>query len=327
MNESGRMDCHETIGEGGMMSDYLVLLAGIAFAALGGELFVRGSVGVASVLRVAPSIIGVTVAAFATSSPELSVAVNSGLAGKSQLSLGDALGSNIVNISLVLGTVLLISGIPVRSDVLKRDMPVAILAPLLTGVLLIDGMIDRLEGLFMFAIFGAWMASTVKQALKERAPSNGRVAVTERFLPWVQVVGGLLLLVAAGRLIVTSTTGIAREFDIDDFIIGATLVAFGTSVPELASTVLAKIKGHDEIGVGTVLGSNIFNNLFIVAVAAIIRPIRVPLTEVVPAILFGILSLLVALPRRGTGWVRRRQGVLLVLMYSVYVMTLFFISR
>ena len=309
------------------MSDYLFLLLGIAFAALGGELFVRGSAGVATVLRVAPSIIGVTVAAFATSSPELSVAVNSGLAGKSQLSLGDALGSNIVNISLVLGITLLISGIPVSAEVLKRDMPVAILAPLLTGILLIDGMIDRLEGVFMLATFSAWMAMTVKQALRERAPSDGSATATDRFMPWVHVVAGLLLLVAAGRLIVLSTAGIAREFGIDDFIIGATLVAFGTSVPELASTVLAKIRGHDEIGIGTVLGSNIFNNLFIVAVAAIIRPIRVPLTEVVPAILFGILSLLIALPRRGTGWVRRRQGVLLVLVYSVYVTTLFFFSR
>lgn len=309
------------------MSDYLFLLLGIAFAALGGELFVRGSAGVATVLRVAPSIIGVTVAAFATSSPELSVAVNSGLAGKSQLSLGDALGSNIVNISLVLGITLLISGIPVSAEVLKRDMPVAILAPLLTGILLIDGMIDRLEGVFMLATFSAWMATTVKQALRERAPTDGSSTATDRFMPWVHVVAGLLLLVASGRLIVLSTTGIAREFGIDDFIIGATLVAFGTSVPELASTVLAKIKGHDEIGVGTVLGSNIFNNLFIVAVAAIIRPIRVPLTEVVPAILFGILSLLIALPRRGTGWVRRRQGVLLVLIYSLYVTTLFFFSR
>ncbi|AOS83797.1 sodium:calcium antiporter [Chlorobaculum limnaeum] len=309
------------------MSDYLLLLAGVASAAIGGEFFVRGAVGIASVLRIAPSIIGVTIAAFATSSPELSVAVNSGLAGKSQLSLGDALGSNIVNISLVLGITLLIAGIPVGSDVLKRDMPVAVLAPLLTGILLIDGIIDRLEGLFMFAIFVAWMATTVKQALKERAPSNSKVAVTKRFLPWVHVFAGLLLLVAAGRLIVLSTTGIAKDFGIDDFIIGATLVAFGTSVPELASTVLAKIKGHDEIGVGTVVGSNIFNSLFIVAVAAIIRPIRVPLTEVVPAILFGILSLLIALPRRGTGWVRRRQGVLLVLMYSIYVTTLFFFSR
>lgn len=310
-----------------VMSDYLFLLLGIVFAALGGELFVRGSAGVASVLRVAPSIIGVTVAAFATSSPELSVAINSGLAGKSQLSLGDALGSNIVNISLVLGITLLISGIPVSAEVLKRDIPVAILAPLLTGILLIDGMIDRLEGLFMFAIFAAWMATTVTQALKNRMPSNGGVPTTDRVIPWVQVVAGLLLLVAAGRLIVLSTTGIARDFGIDDFIIGATLVAFGTSVPELASTVLAKIKGHEEIGVGTVLGSNIFNSLFIVAVAAIIRPIRAPLTEVFPAIFFGILSLLIALPRRGTGWVRRRQGVVLVLMYSVYVMTLFFFSR
>jgi len=310
------------------MNDYVLLLTGIACAAFGGELFVRGTVGIASVLRIAPSVIALTIAAFATSSPELSVAINSGLAGKSQLSLGDALGSNIVNISLVLGFTLLISGIPVGKEVLKRDAPVAILVPFLTAIFLIDNIIDRLEGVFMLIFFGAWMATTLKQALKERAPADGRRRRgTERFVPWLQGVGGVILLVAAGRLIVLSTTGIARDFGIDDFIIGATLVAFGTSVPELASTVLAKIKGHDEIGIGTVLGSNIFNSLFIVPVAAIIKPIKVPLPEVAPALFFGVLSLLIALPQRNTRLVRRRQGVLLVLMYSVYVMTLFFLSR
>lgn len=155
------------------MNDYVLLFSGIACAAFGGELFVRGTVGIASVLRIAPSIIAVTVAAFATSSPELSVAINSGLAGKSQLSLGDALGSNIVNISLVLGVTLLISGIPVSPAVLRRDAPVAILVPFLTAIFLIDNMIDRLEGVFMFLCFEAWMATTIKQALKEREPSNG----------------------------------------------------------------------------------------------------------------------------------------------------------
>lgn len=307
-----------TFSEVPLMNDYVLLLTGIACAAFGGELFVRGTVGIASVLRIAPSVIAVTIAAFATSSPELSVAINSGLAGKSQLSLGDALGSNIVNISLVLGFTLLISGIPVSKEVLKRDAPVAILVPLLIAIFLIDNIIDRLEGLFMLVFFGAWMATTLKQALKERAPAGGRVRTVDRLVPLLQGVGGL---------IVVSTAGIARDFAIDDFIIGATLVAFGTSVPELASTVLAKIKGHDEIGVGTVLGSNIFNSLFIVPIAAIIKPIKVPLPEVAPALFFGVLSLLIALPQRNTRLVRRRQGVLLVLMYSVYVMTLFFFSR
>jgi len=316
-----------TFSEVPLMNDYVLLLTGIACAAFGGELFVRGTVGIASVLRIAPSVIAVTIAAFATSSPELSVAINSGLAGKSQLSLGDALGSNIVNISLVLGFTLLISGIPVSKEVLKRDAPVAILVPLLIAIFLIDNIIDRLEGLFMLVFFGAWMATTLKQALKERAPAGGRVRTVDRLVPLLQGVGGLILLVVAGRLIVVSTAGIARDFAIDDFIIGATLVAFGTSVPELASTVLAKIKGHDEIGVGTVLGSNIFNSLFIVPIAAIIKPIKVPLPEVAPALFFGVLSLLIALPQRNTRLVRRRQGVLLVLMYSVYVMTLFFFSR
>lgn len=307
------------------MNDYLILAAGIACAALGGEFFVRGTVGIAAALRISPALIGVTIAAFATSAPELSVAVNSGLAGKSEIALGDALGSNIVNISVVLGIALLISGIQVSAGTVRRDVPVALLVPVLTAVFLLDHTIDRFEGLFMLSVFAVWLVATMRQALRERSASSetskGNSGIT---MPVVVAVAGLLLLILAGRLIVVSVTGIAHKFALDAFIVGATLVAFGTSVPELASIIFSKIKGHDEIGLGTVLGSNIFNNLFIVPVAVMIHPVHVPFPEAASALLFGILSLLLALPRRGKGIIRRRQGGWLVLLYSFYVMTLLF---
>ncbi|MGC8775027.1 MAG: calcium/sodium antiporter [Chlorobaculum sp.] len=309
------------------MSDYLFLLAGIVFAAIGGEFFVRGSVGIATALRIPPGIIGVTVAAFATSSPELSVAVNSGLAGKSQISLGNALGSNIINVSLVLGIALLISGIPVATETLKRDVRIAIIAPVLTGIFLIDNTLNRLEGVFLLGVFATWLYSVVMQALHHRRSSSGGAKRKGSAMYWILAISGMTLLIIAGKLIVLSASGIARDFGVDDFIIGSTFVALGTTVPELASIIFSKIKGHDEIGLGTVLGSNIFNGLFIVSVASILTPIRVPFSEVVFALFFCILSLLIALPQRRTGLVRRRQGVLLVLMYSVYVMSLFFASR
>lgn len=309
------------------MSDYLLLLAGIVCAATGGEFFVRGSVGIATALRIPPGIIGVTVAAFATSSPELSVAVNSGLAGKSQISLGNALGSNIINISLVLGIALLISGIPVATETLKRDVRIAIIVPVLIGIFLIDNTLNRLEGVFLLGIFATWLYSVVMQALHHRRSSSGGSKRKGNAMYWIFAISGMMLLIIAGKLIVLSATGIARDFGVDDFIIGATFVALGTTVPELASIIFSKIKGHDEIGLGTVLGSNIFNGLFIVSVASILTPIRVPFSEVALALFFCILSLLIALPRRRSSIIRRRQGVLLVLMYSVYVMTLFFYSR
>jgi cation:H+ antiporter len=309
------------------MSDYLLLLMGIVCAATGGEFFVRGAVGIATALRIPPGIIGVTVAAFATSSPELSVAVNSGLSGKPQISLGNALGSNIINISLVLGIALLISGIPVAAETLKRDVRIAITVPVLIGIFLIDNTLSRLEGVFLLGIFAAWLHSILMQALHHRRHKSGGSKRKGNAMYWIFAISGMTLLIIAGKLIVLSATGIARDFGVDDFIIGATFVALGTTVPELASIIFSKIKGHDEIGLGTVLGSNIFNGLFIVSVASILTPIRVPFSEVALALFFCILSLLIALPWRRSSIIRRRQGVLLVLIYSVYVMTLFFFSR
>ena len=134
-------------------------------------------------------------------------------------------------------------------------------------------------------------------------------------------VAGLALLVVAGNLIVAGARGIAISFDIDEFIIGATIVAVGTSVPELATTVIAKLRGHDEVGLGTILGSNIYNGIFIVAVAAIICPITVAWRQVAITLLFGLVALLVTYPTR-KGFIERRRGVLLLVLYAVYLGTI-----
>lgn len=305
------------------MPDYFFLIAGIGCAAFGGELFLRGAVGTASALRIAPAIIGVTVAAFATSSPELSVAIGSGLAGRSQISLGDALGSNIVNIALILGIALLISDIPVSSGTIRRDVSAAVLIPLLTGFFLLDGTLSRLDGLLMLCMFFAWLTAAVLEAARQRNSSESVAGGTGAMNPMLFAIGGLVLLVLSGRLIVTGATGIARAFGLDEFIIGATVVALGTSMPELASLVIARLRGQDEIGLGTILGSNIFNGLFIVSVAAILSPVRPPLPEVLPALAFGLLSVLIALPWRSSGRIRRVQGVFLLLLYALYMVTVF----
>src|SRR5512145_2220419 len=135
------------------MKDFLVLLFGVACAGLGGELFVRGVVGLAHWARIAPGLIGATVAAFATSSPELSVSINAALAGKPQIALGDAIGSNVVNVTLILALALVISGIQCPRDSIRRDFPVALLVPVLTGVLFADGTLSRADGLLMLGIF------------------------------------------------------------------------------------------------------------------------------------------------------------------------------
>ena len=303
------------------MNDYLVLILGVVCAGIGGELFVRGAVGLAFWARISPGIIGATVVAFATSSPELSVSINAALAGKPQIGLGDALGSNVVNVALILALALLISGIQSPRDSIKRDFPVALLIPIITGVLFLDGELSRLDGLLMLGMFIAWLVAAVIEARKQRSAAEEVIGEHRRWLVVVSCVTGLAFLVAAGNLIVASARGIAISFGIDEFIIGATIVAVGTSVPELATAVIAKLRGHDEVGLGTILGSNIFNGLLIVAVAAMIHPITVPWREVAIALAFGLVALVFAYPTR-KGFIERRRGVLLLMLYVVYLATI-----
>lgn len=304
------------------MNEYVALLLGIVCAGIGGELFVRGAVGLAYWARVSKGIIGATVAAFATSSPELSVSINAAMAGKPQIALGDALGSNIVNVALILALALVISGIQSPRDSVKRDFPVALLIPVITGVLFLDGVLSRLDGLLMLCLFLAWLVATVIEARKQRNSAGMVLGEHRGWLIAVSCVAGFALLVAAGNLIVMGAKGIAISFGIDEFIIGATIVAVGTSVPELATAIMAKLRGHDEVGLGTILGSNIFNGIFIVAIAAVIHPITVAWREVAITLVFGLVSMAFTYPTR-KGFIERRRGVLLLVLYAAYLATIF----
>lgn len=300
------------------MNDYVTLILGIVCAGIGGELFVRSAVGLAHWARISPGIIGATVAAFATSSPELSVSVNAAIAGEPQIALGDALGSNVVNIALILAIALVISGIQSPRDSLKRDFPVALLVPIITYVLFLDGMLSRLDGLLMLSLFLAWLIAAVIEARKQRSATEEIIGEHRGWVASLFCVVGLAFLIAAGNLIVTGAKAIAVAFGIDEFIIGTTVVAIGTSAPELATTIIAKLRGHDEIGLGTILGSNIFNGLFITAVASIIHPIVVNEREVAVTLAFGFVALLFTYPTR-KGFIGRRRGILLLLVYFSYL--------
>lgn len=298
--------------------DYVLLALGVVCAGIGGELFVRGSVGLAGWMRISPGIVGATVAAFATSSPELAVAISSALAGKPEISLGDVLGSNIVNVAFILAIPLAISGLRAPRDSIKRDFSVALLVPIVTAMMFLDGQITRIDGLILLGIFLAWFTATVLEARKQR---NAAEEILGEHRPWriaIACAVGLLLLVLAGNFIVSGARGIALSFGIQEFVIGATVVALGTSVPELATTVIAKLRGHDEVGLGTVLGSNIFNGLLIVAVAALINPISVSLREVAVALTFGLVVLLCVFPP-ADGQLSKRRGLMLLVLYLTYL--------
>jgi len=302
---------------------YAALVLGIVFAGVGGDLFVRGTVGIARWLRIAPGIIGATVAAFATSSPELAVAVRSALAGGPEISLGNALGANVVNVALILGIGVAISGIHCPPATVRRDFPVAMLVPVVTGVLvLLDGVVSRLDGLLLLAVFVAWLAATIVEARRQRSAVPQDLG--ERRIGSAALASGLGLafLGAAGELIVRGATGIAAALGIEAFVIGATVVAIGTTAPELATMIVAKLRKHDEVGLGTVLGSNIFNGLFVVGVAATIHPITVAWREITVALVFGLGALAFVYPT-GKGFIERRRGILLLALYAVYLATIF----
>lgn len=304
------------------MNDYLILILGLAAAGAGGELFVRGAVGLAQWARVPAGIIGATIAAFATSSPEFAVSVGASLEGKPQIALGDALGSNVVNVALVLGIALLFSKLKATRDSIRRDFPVAALAPILTGILLIDGELSRIDGIVMLSVFLAWLVAVIFEVRKSRSAVERVLGETNRLYVVLSAIAGLGLLVLAGRLIVTGAKSIALSYGFEEFVIGATVVAVGTSIPELATVIISKFRGHEEIGLGTILGSNIFNNFWIVSVATLIAPMKgLPLRELAVGLGFGLLTVLIIIPSR-EGIIGRSRGGIVLVLYAAYVVTI-----
>ena len=303
------------------MNDYVMLAAGIVCAAGGAELFVRGAVGIAFWLRIAPGIVGATVAAFATSSPELAVGVSAALNGVPQIAFGDVLGANIVNVGMVLALAVLISAMKCPRDSIRRDFSAALLTPVLTAALAVDGEISRVDGVVLMVAFFIWLTLTVVSARRQRGDippeANGRRGW--RLIAVLLI--GLVILFAAGHLIVTGAKGVARTMGIGEFVIGAVIVAVGTTVPELATTIVSKLRGYEEVGLGTVLGSIVFNTCFIVGVAAMIHPIPVDWGETAVALGFGLVALLCTYPNR-RGIIGRARGVLLLLLYIANVVAL-----
>jgi cation:H+ antiporter len=287
------------------MANYLLFLLGVIAAGAGGELFVRGAVGIAHWARIPAGIIGATVAAFATSSPECAVAVSAALAGTPGIALGDALGSNIVNVALVLGLVVLLADVQAPRESLKRDFPVAMLTPCLLAVLALDGMLSRVDGVILLGVFVTWLIATVLEARRQRSAADHVLGASKAGHALGAGLVGLLLLMVSGRLLVTGARG----------------VAVGTSMPELATAIIAQWRGHGEIGLGTVLGSNIFNGLWIVAVTAIITPIPVSWHTVGMGLGFGVLTVACLFPGR-EGFLTRKRGALLLALYMVYVATI-----
>ena len=302
-------------------TDLLLLLAAVPTAALGGAAFLQGVVGVAAGLRLPRLLVATTLAAFATSSPELSVSGLAAWAGRPGIGLGDALGSNVVNLGLVLGSALLFGPLAVELREIRRDWLLALAVPVLTLLLALDGTLSRADGALLLAVFVAWAAWLTRLALRHRrsAPIDVAAESAPRAMAvaLLRLLAGLAGLLLAGRLFVVGASGIAAALGVHAYVIGATLVSAGTSLPEWVTVLLARSRGHDDVGVGTLLGSNLFNGLAVVGLAASIRPIRASLAEVGVAMAFGLLTLALVLPRHDA--LSRRRGLTLLLAYVAFI--------
>jgi len=301
------------------MTDLAFILGAILLAAAGGEAFLKSILGAALHLRVPKMVVATTLAAFATSSPELTVSSVAALAGQPEIGLGDALGSNVVNIALIFGLALLYGAVQTTRADFGRDFYLALGVPVLTLLFVLDGHIERGEALALLGTFIVWLAWTVRCALRQRDEAV-KIKAGELSPGRSLVLGilGLGALVAAGRLFVSGATGIAASIGVDTYVIGAVLVAMGTSLPELVTVILSRLRGHDDVGVGTLIGSNLFNGLAIVGVAGTIHPIAAPLNEVAVTLACGIVALLLLLPNR-SGRIVRGRGVLQLLLYAGFV--------
>jgi cation:H+ antiporter len=294
------------------------LLAAIPVVALGGTLFLKGVLALAAWLRLPKLLVATTLAAFATSSPEMAVSSLAAIAGKPEIGLGNALGANVVNVGMILGIALLFGALAARSDELRRDLVLALSAPTVTVMLALDGMLSRADGALLLLLFAVWFSLVVRQAITHR-----REMMTDTGQPvgvlraWLFLLGGLAALILAGRLFVTGASSIAVALGLQPYLIGATIVAVGTTLPELVTVLLSRLRDHDDVGLGTLLGSNLFNGLAIVGVAASIHPIRAPVFEVAIALVFGVLTVLLMLPRAGT--ISRRRGLALLAAYATFV--------
>lgn len=321
-----------------MLLAALAILLGFVLLVWSADRFIEGAAATAQHAGMPPLLIGMVIVGFGTSAPEMVVSAMAALDGNPDLALGNALGSNIVNTGLIVGITALIVPIAVHSKIVRRELPVLLGIGLLCGWLIMDGALSRNESLLLlfgfFALIG-WstfsalrgkgdaLEAEVSQELEEHAMPIGRAVM------WLVI--GLILLIASSRILVWGAVEIAQALGVSDLVIGLTIVALGTSLPELAASVIAVKKGEHEIALGNVVGSNMFNLLAVIGIAGTIMPI-----ETIPAGALSrdwstMMALLVALLLMGIGWrgrnsgrVNRWEGAALLVAFSAYNIYLVF---
>ena len=307
-----------------LLLQLLLCAIGVTLLCYGADFLVRGGVRIANALKIPSIIIGLTLVSFATSAPELVVSIDAAIENNGDISIGNVMGSNVSNIGLILGLTCLISPVKVEPRLLKFDSPVLLFSTiLLIFFTMLNGGVTRIEAAILLTIFVLYMWKTIADALKgeaapseEETPKGKPISMT---LAFVFVIGGILALVGGAKLFVNASVEIAKISHVSDAVIALTIVAIGTSLPELATSVVAAYKGENGIAVGNVIGSNIFNILSILGIAPLVRPIKAAGIHTADIMTMGILTVLMVIMMASHKTVSRLEGALLLLLYIGYI--------
>lgn len=302
--------------------EYLLLLVGFVLLVKGADFFVEGSASLAKIMRIPSVIIGLTIVAMGTSAPETSVSINAALNGNNDIAVSNVIGSNIFNGLVVVGICAFLAGFRTNKDILKRDMPINIAVTAVLCVMLMDGSLNRIEGILLLCGMVAYLAYMIVSALRSReAAEETKVVSLPRSL--VFIAGGLAAVIFGGDLVVDKACVIATNFGVSQNFIGLTIIAIGTSLPELVTSIVATRKGDSGLALGNAIGSNLFNILFILGMSSVISPLTVLPESVIDAAILLVSAVVLLVFARTKHSMSRGEGAVCVLMYIAYTVYLF----
>ena len=305
--------------------DLALVAIGIAGLAYGGDLLVSNATRLARALGISPLAIGMTVVAFGTSAPELAASVVAALRGAPELALGNVVGSNIANVGLILGASALMWPLATSWSFVKREVAAMIVATLVASAMLLDGALGRLEGLVLLVGLAGFLLLALRGEGGSAAAARDGDAAAARARgalarPALLSLLGVTILAVAAHALVTGAVGLAEAWGVSERVIGLTMVAVGTSLPELASSIAAALRRQGDMVLGNIVGSNVFNLLSVLAVAALVRPLQGDALALRPDLVAMLIAAVVVAPIAVSGWrVGRREGLALLLAYAAYV--------
>jgi len=319
------------------MMSILAVITGLVFLVWSADRFIFGAAQTAVHFKVPPILIGLTIVSIGTSAPEALVSLSAALQGNPGLAIGNVYGSNIANIALVLGVTALVTPLAIRSETLRRELPILLIINVAVMALMFDGVLSQIDGiLLLIAMFvvmtilirlsrGVGVDDPIKSEFDEELKEQGSIA---KALMWLII--GLVILVASAKLLVWGAVNIAHAMGVSDLIIGLSIVAIGTSLPELAASVTGALKGEHDLAIGNIVGSNIFNFLLVLAMPALFAPgpfaPEVLYRDAVIALSLTVALFLMAMGFRKAGYIMRWEGAILFLSFIAYMVFIYYQS-